>query len=71
MEQGIVTTFLRAPKVKGARPIAVLEVDEANVIKVTRYIKPKAFVLPTFSVIKWTATVKFTPPIKKSLTVLR
>ncbi|GAX00345.1 Mur ligase family protein [Secundilactobacillus mixtipabuli] len=44
MEQGIVTTFLRAPKVKGARPIAVLEVDEANVIKVTKYIKPKAFV---------------------------
>lgn len=44
MEQGIVTTFLRAPKVKGTRPIAVLEVDEANVIKVTKYIKPKAFV---------------------------
>lgn len=44
MEQGIVTTFLRAPKVKGAKPIAVLEVDEANVIKVTQYIKPKAFV---------------------------
>lgn len=44
MEQGIVTTFLRAPKAKGKRPIAVLEVDEANVIKVTRYIKPKAFV---------------------------
>lgn len=44
MEQGIVTTFLCAPKAKGNRPIAVLEVDEANVIKVTRYIKPKAFV---------------------------
>ncbi|KRK48215.1 DUF1727 domain-containing protein [Secundilactobacillus kimchicus] len=44
MEQGIVTTFLRAPKTKAKKPIAILEVDEANVIKVTQYIKPKAFV---------------------------
>ncbi|UQS86846.1 Mur ligase family protein [Nicoliella spurrieriana] len=44
MEQGIVTTFLRAPKAKHQKPIAVLEVDEANVIKVTKYIKPKAMV---------------------------
>ncbi|ORN38048.1 UDP-N-acetylmuramate--L-alanine ligase [Lentilactobacillus parabuchneri] len=44
MEQGIITTFLHAPKAKGKRPLAVLEVDEANVIMVTKYIKPKAFV---------------------------
>ncbi|WP_034529540.1 Mur ligase family protein [Secundilactobacillus oryzae] len=44
MAQGIVTTFLEAPKSKDAKPVAVLEVDEANVIEVTKYIKPKAFV---------------------------
>jgi len=44
MEQGIVTTFLTAKKSKNGRQIAVLEVDEANVIKVTKYIKPLAFV---------------------------
>ena len=45
MEQGIVTTFLKAHRPKSKRPLAVLEVDEANVIKVTKYIKPIAFVL--------------------------
>ncbi|UDM31768.1 Mur ligase family protein [Lentilactobacillus laojiaonis] len=44
MEQGIVTTFLTAPSTKGKRPLAILEVDEANIIKVTKYIQPKAFV---------------------------
>ncbi|MEJ6400350.1 Mur ligase family protein [Nicoliella lavandulae] len=44
MEQGIVTTFLTAKNTKDAKPIAVLEVDEANVIKVTKYIKPKIMV---------------------------
>lgn len=44
MEQGIVTTFLTAKVTKTSRPVAVLEVDEANVIKVTKYIQPKAFV---------------------------
>ena len=44
MEQGIVTTFLNAKHPKTGRPLAVLEVDEANVIKVTQYIEPKAFV---------------------------
>lgn len=44
MEQGIVGTFLHAKRSRGQRPLAVLEVDEANVIKVTRYIKPIAFV---------------------------
>ena len=44
MEQGIVTTFLNAKHPKTGRPLAVLEVDEANVIKVTQYIAPKAFV---------------------------
>ncbi len=45
MERGIVTTFLHAKRSKSKRPLAVLEVDEANVIKVTKYITPKAFVL--------------------------
>ncbi|WP_283678552.1 Mur ligase family protein [Lentilactobacillus sp. Marseille-Q4993] len=44
MEQGIVTTFLKAKKSRNKRPLAVLEVDEANIIKITKYIKPKAFV---------------------------
>ncbi len=44
MEQGIVTTFLTDHRSKNGKNIAVLEVDEANVIKVTQYIKPIAFV---------------------------
>ena len=44
MEQGIVTTFLTDHKSKNGKNIAVLEVDEANVIKVTKYITPIAFV---------------------------
>lgn len=44
MEQGIVTTFLTDHKSKNGKNIAILEVDEANVIKVTQYIKPLAFV---------------------------
>lgn len=43
MEQGIVTTFITAPR-PHKKGLAVLEVDEANVIKVTQYIKPVAFV---------------------------
>ncbi|MCK8606972.1 Mur ligase family protein [Apilactobacillus ozensis] len=44
MEQGLVTTFLKAKNPKTGRNLAVLEVDEANVIKLTKYIKPIAFV---------------------------
>lgn len=46
MIQGITGTMLtaKAPK-KGARPVAVLEVDEANVEEIARQLKPKAFVL--------------------------
>lgn len=43
MEQGIVTTFITAPRPK-KKGLAVLEVDEANVVKVTKYITPIAFV---------------------------
>lgn len=43
MEQGIVTTFITAPRAK-KKGLAVLEVDEANVPIVCRYITPKAFV---------------------------
>lgn len=43
MEQGIVTTFITAPR-PHKKGLAVLEVDEANVIKVTQFIKPVAFV---------------------------
>jgi lipid II isoglutaminyl synthase (glutamine-hydrolysing) len=44
MEQGLVTTFLKAKPGKNQRPLAVLEVDEANVIKLTKYVQPIAFV---------------------------
>lgn len=44
MFQGIVTSFLAAPK-PGAKPLAILEVDEANVAPVCAQITPKAFVL--------------------------
>ena len=43
MEQGIVTTFITAPRPK-KKGLAVLEVDEANVVKVCKYITPIAFV---------------------------
>lgn len=43
MIQGIVTTFIRAPK-PHKKGLAVLEVDEANVVKVCQYITPKVFV---------------------------
>ncbi|KRN29301.1 UDP-N-acetylmuramyl tripeptide synthase [Lactobacillus selangorensis] len=47
MTQGIITAFLtdkEKPK-RHQRKLAVLEVDEANVKLVSRYVKPKAFVL--------------------------
>ncbi|WP_413627444.1 Mur ligase family protein [Fructilactobacillus vespulae] len=46
MIQGIVSTFLEAknPK-KNQKPIAVLEVDEANVKLIVEQVKPKYFVL--------------------------
>ena len=43
MVQGIVSTFLSAPKKKGKK-VAVLEIDEASLSKVTEYIKPELFV---------------------------
>ncbi|GAK30041.1 UDP-N-acetylmuramoyl-tripeptide--D-alanyl-D-alanine ligase [Weissella oryzae SG25] len=46
MIQGITGTMLTAKAAKhGERPIAVLEVDEANVEEIARQLKPKAFVL--------------------------
>ena len=45
MQQGIVTAFLAHKKKKAARPIAVLEVDEANVKMVTELLHPSVFVL--------------------------
>lgn len=44
MVQGIVSTFLSAYGKKGRKKFAVLEIDEASLSKVTRYIKPKLFV---------------------------
>lgn len=44
MEQGIVTTFITGQKSKNGKTLAILEVDEANVVIVTKYIKPIAFV---------------------------
>jgi len=45
MMQGIITAFLAQPKDGKGRGIAVLEVDEANVAPVSKYLHPKAFVL--------------------------
>ena len=45
MQQGIVTAFLAHKKKKSSRPIAVLEVDEANVKMVTELVHPSVFVL--------------------------
>lgn len=46
MKQGIVTTFLKGKHhKKGEKPLAILEVDEAYVIKVVKYVKPIAFVM--------------------------
>lgn len=44
MAQGIVTTFITAPRPKH-KGLAVLEVDEANVVRVCQYITPIAFVI--------------------------
>lgn len=43
MVQGIVSTFLSARPKKGQKKFAVLEIDEASLSKVTKYIKPKLF----------------------------
>lgn len=44
MIQGIVSTFLDAPKNKGQKKFAVLEIDEASLTKVTDFIQPELFV---------------------------
>ncbi|WP_124057519.1 Mur ligase family protein [Vaginisenegalia massiliensis] len=45
MKQGIVSTFLAAPKVvAGQRGLAILEVDEGSLKHVVSHLKPKAFV---------------------------
>ncbi len=44
MAQGIVSTFLSAKKKRGLKKIAILEIDEASLSKVTEFIQPKLFV---------------------------
>lgn len=44
MVQGIVSTFLSAKKNQQQKNFAILEIDEASLSKVTKYIKPKLFV---------------------------
>ncbi|AND79556.1 lipid II isoglutaminyl synthase subunit MurT [Streptococcus pantholopis] len=44
MISGIVSTFLTAKAHAGAKKIAVLEIDEASLAKVTQYITPSLFV---------------------------
>ena len=44
MISGITATFLTAKKSKSGKKIAVLEIDEASLSKVTRYISPSLFV---------------------------
>ncbi|MBP1045125.1 Mur ligase family protein [Enterococcus sp. BWM-S5] len=43
MAQGIVSTFLTAKPKKGQKKFAVLEIDEASLSTVTKYVKPKLF----------------------------
>ena len=43
MEQGIVSTFLAAKNKRQPKKIAVLEIDEASLSKVTQFIKPTLF----------------------------
>lgn len=43
MEQGIVSTFLSAKNKKAKNKFAVLEIDEASLSRVTKYIEPKLF----------------------------
>lgn len=45
MMQGITTAFLAHRPQKGQRDLAILEVDEANVEPLCRYIEPKAIVM--------------------------
>lgn len=45
MQQGIVTAFLSHKAKRHGRKLAVLEVDEANVKRVTELLHPKAYVL--------------------------
>ncbi|WP_125981522.1 Mur ligase family protein [Loigolactobacillus iwatensis] len=45
MVQGITTAFLTHQRTRSGKKLAVLEVDEANVVLITKYIKPTAFVL--------------------------
>lgn len=45
MQQGIVSTFLEAPRLdKGKKGIAVLEVDEGSLKHVVKHVNPKVFV---------------------------
>lgn len=45
LNQGIISTFLSHTPAKNGQPnIAVLEVDEATIVHVTKYIKPELFV---------------------------
>ncbi len=44
MITGIASTFLSAKKTKSGKKIAVLEIDEASLPKVTEYLKPSLFV---------------------------
>lgn len=43
MEQGIVSTFLSAKNKGAKKKFAVLEIDEASLSRVTKYIQPKLF----------------------------
>ncbi len=45
MQQGIITAFLSHKAKRHGRKLAVLEVDEANVKRVTELLHPKAYVL--------------------------
>lgn len=64
MITGITSTFLTAKRAKSGKKIAVLEIDEASLPKITEYITPSLLSSQIFSVTKWTVMVKFTPLIR-------
>lgn len=45
MKQGIITAFLAHKRRGSGKKLAILEVDEANVVLITKYLTPIAFVL--------------------------
>ena len=64
MITGITSTFLTAKRAKSGKKIAVLEIDEASLPKITSISLQVFLSSQIFSVTKWTAMVKSIPLIR-------